>query len=195
MILKYDPDVVEEFISSMIEMEECINNMGSKLEHIKENIELNNSGDSIKRVVELLETKITGFSEAKEKVEEFREYINDYKTGLEEYDTQGIITKDYYIDTDELQSYVKKITKIIQDIEYDKFSRHFNLEVEDFERNKRKFYDVDELINIESEYEGDEITKSYIRKRQEEIEEELINQKRNEVIMEEVQDLIKGFRG
>ncbi|MFV0287923.1 MAG: hypothetical protein ACK5HR_00530, partial [Mycoplasmatales bacterium] len=147
----------------------------------------------IRKIEELLEGKVSGFEKMGENVEEFKEYIRNYTEELEQFDEQSVCTKPYEIETEEVKKFGKKVIKTIENKNYNKLSGEFKREIEAFEREKREYFTMDNSINLEVEYIDDEVTKSYIRRRREEIEDQMINQRRNESIMSEIQEILKKF--
>lgn len=195
MKYKFEGETVDDVISAMDEMVDCISSIMSKMDSIQANINANNEGAAISKVNEILDSTTDTLKVMGENVDDFKENIVLFKDSIMEIDEEEIYREAYEIDIDDVKSYANNVMEIVSDADYDNLSRNYKSKIEDYNSKVRTYNMVNYGLNLELEYKDDFYAQSYIKNKRNEIADEINRQKHNASVFEEALRLISTFKG
>ncbi len=188
MKFKLDFFDIEDFIKVTNELVESIGDIQIQIDNTVDAIKKSNEGKIIEAFEKINDEKIKELGNLKSKINNFNENVHEYYyefQKLDEEQKQG----EYKLDTSVINN-LNKIKRIIKNINYIKEDDYLEDKKYNLNKNKNKYYEVDNKINLEYEYPCDNETQSYIIKRRELIEKQLYYYRYNQSIYDEVKDIL-----
>lgn len=140
---------------------------------------------------EELEIRIKNISKINEYLEELKDKLENFIEDYREYD-DSVQSGDYLLDTEELKDKKLEIENFYEKIDYLKNDFEDSQEYEEYQSKVKKYRHNEESDRkLRKIYKEEEETAEYLIKKKDKIEDQLIDEKHNFRIVQEIEDLLK----